>query len=88
LPGVEVENTPPHEAPVVFAWKSFFWLVVDPLNEPGLRVYRSTDAATWAVQPLKLLDGRGKRVDDGNGGSHPDVVNEFPLGRLAQMDPL
>jgi len=77
LAGVEVEDTPAHEAPVVFEWKSFFWLVVDPLNEQGLRVYRSTDAATWTVQPNKLLEGKGKRTDDGNGGSHPDVVHHM-----------
>jgi len=35
LPGVEVEDTPAHEAPNVFEWKGFFWLIVDPLSEQG-----------------------------------------------------
>jgi len=40
----------------------------------GLRAYRSTDAATWTVQPKLLLSGKGGRADDGNAGSHCDVV--------------
>lgn len=60
----------------MFEWKGFFWLVVDPLNEQGLRAYRSTDASTWTPQPKLLLAGKGERQDDGNGGSHADVVRK------------
>ena len=50
--------------------------MVDPLNEQGLRAYRSTDASTWTPQPKLLLAGKGVRQDDGNGGSHADVVRK------------
>lgn len=75
LDGLEVDDTPAHEAPNVFEWKGFYWLIVDPLNEHGLRVYRSKNASPpWQTQPQLLLSGKGKRIDDGNGGSHCDVV--------------
>jgi hypothetical protein len=74
--GVEVEDTPAHEAPNVFEWKGYFWLIVDPLVEEGLRVYKSKTASPpWLTQPQLLLSGKdGMRTDDGNGGSHCDVV--------------
>ena len=38
----------PHEAPNVFYWKSKWWLLVDPLDEPGIWAFSSaTGAAPW-----------------------------------------
>ena len=60
---------------MVFHWKGFFWLVVDPPAEEGLRAFRSRDASTWTEQTRLLLSGKeGQRLDDGAAASHADVV--------------
>ena len=64
---------------VVFAWKGFFWLVVDPLREEGLLVYRSKNAADWTAQPGFLLAGKGRRRDDNAAASHADVRTSFTI---------
>jgi hypothetical protein len=64
---------------VVFAWKDFFWLVVDPLREEGLLVYRSKNAADWTAQPGFLLAGKGRRRDDNAAASHADVRTSFTI---------
>ncbi len=60
------------EGPKVFAWKGFYWMVVD--NWAGLGVYRSTDLTRWEKQPDRLLETPGTGPEDGSIGGHPDVV--------------
>jgi hypothetical protein len=61
----------PHEGPNVFFWKGVYWMITDPWQ--GLGVYRSDDAESWTRQE-NILDRPGARRDDGNIGSHADVL--------------
>jgi sucrose-6-phosphate hydrolase SacC (GH32 family) len=74
LEPVEISG-PAHEAPVVFAWRGWYWLIVDPCTDryDGLWVYRSADAAHWTRCP-DILDTPGIRPDDNDIGRHADVV--------------
>ena len=60
-----------HEGPNVFAWRGAYWMVTDVWR--GLAVYRSPDCDQWTRQGL-ILDGSGRRPDDGAMGRHADVV--------------
>jgi hypothetical protein len=60
-----------HEAPNVFFWKDYYWLLGD--TGRGIPVYRSADGNQWESQGLILIDP-GQRVDDGWYGQHPDIV--------------
>ncbi|HXC94600.1 MAG TPA: hypothetical protein VNU92_02820 [Edaphobacter sp.] len=60
------------EGPVVFQWKSSYWLIEDAWD--GLGVFRSTDLANWERQPDYLLRQPGTQPTDGAKGQHPDVV--------------
>ena len=61
----------PHEGPNVFFWKGTYWMITDPWQ--GLGVYRSEDAEHWSRQ-ANILDRPGTRKDDGNIGSHADIL--------------
>jgi hypothetical protein len=37
----------------VFAWKGSWWLLVDPLEEPGIWAFRSEDGAAPWVRRLR-----------------------------------
>lgn len=64
-----------HEAPVVFNWKGYYWMLVDPcsLSYSGLRIYRSEDGTKWEPNN-DLLNTVGVREDDLDQGRHSDVV--------------
>lgn len=62
------------EAPLVFFWQGYFWLINDLLGNNGLGVYRSLDADTWERQPQNLLDRPGQGRDDQNAGHHAEIV--------------
>ena len=65
---------PPHEAPNVFSWKGFYWLLVDPMHSPGIIVLRSTDASNWVRQKEPILHFGGVRPMDSTDGNHVDVI--------------
>jgi hypothetical protein len=60
------------EGPKVFRWKDAWWMVADAWK--GLIVLRSDDAATWTLQPARLLEQPGTQATDTGMGQHPDVV--------------
>ncbi len=59
------------EAPKVFQFKGYYWLLTDEWR--GLRLFRSSDLETWEPQGLILSD-KGTRPDDCINGGHCDVV--------------
>lgn len=62
------------EAPLVFFWQGYYWLINDLLGNNGLGVYKSADALTWIRQPQNLLDVAGTGRDDQNAGHHAEVI--------------
>lgn len=68
--GIAIDDCP-HEAPFVFSFKGYYWLLTDQWS--GLGVYRSADANSWEKQGV-ILRSPGKRKDDGVRASHPCVV--------------
>lgn len=60
-----------HEAPNVFYWKDYYWLLGD--TGKGIPVYRSVDGDAWIAQGLIMVDP-GQREDDGWYGQHPDII--------------
>ncbi|MBC7418637.1 MAG: glycosyl hydrolase [Pedobacter sp.] len=70
IPGTTV-NDVQHEAPYVFKYKEFYWLLTDQWN--GLGVYRSKDPDHWGKQDV-ILGKNGIRKDDNVRASHPGVV--------------
>lgn len=61
----------PHEAPFVFFYKNYYWMLIDQWS--GLGVYRSKDTDQWEKQTV-ILDKKGIRKEDNVRGSHPGVV--------------
>lgn len=59
------------EAPIVFEWASYYWLLTDSWD--GISVYRSTDGHEWDTQDNNLVDEAGQREGDDYEGGHPDV---------------
>ena len=70
IPGITI-NDHPHEAPFVFKYKKYYWLLTDQWD--GLGVYRSLDTDHWEKQGV-ILGKKGKRKDDNVRASHPGVV--------------
>jgi len=68
---------PAHEAPVVFKWKGYYWMFVDPRDHGfvGITAYRSADATHWEKNN-ELLNTPGLRPDEFDQGRHADVVIE------------
>ncbi len=60
-----------HEGPNVFFWQGSYWMITDTWQ--GLGVYRSRDAEQWTRQ-ANILQGGGRRADDGTQGQHADVL--------------
>lgn len=60
-----------HEAPFVFKYKDYYWLLTDQWN--GLGVYRSSDSDKWEKQGI-ILGKKGTRKEDNVRASHPGVV--------------
>ena len=69
----EVKNRH-HEAPIVFKWKGFYWMITDPTYESytGLDVFISSDATHWTFNNT-ILNEPGIRPDDIDQGRHADV---------------
>ena len=65
-----------HEAPFVFRWKDRYWLIVDALNNNGLRIYQSPNGIDhWTVNNTVLSGAEpGRRNKDNSGAYHPDIV--------------
>jgi len=53
------------EAPYVFRWKGWFWLITDPHR--GLFEYRSKDANHWKFQGTILRKGGTRKLDNSMG---------------------
>lgn len=70
VPGVTIDDVP-HEAPFVFFYKQYYWMLIDQWT--GLGVYRSKDADKWEKQGVILQKG-GTRKEDNVRASHPCVV--------------
>lgn len=62
---------PPHEAPVVFEWRGYYWLLADSWD--GLSVWRSRDGESWTRREGRLLQEPGSRAGDDWYGGHPDA---------------
>ncbi|SJN34428.1 hypothetical protein [Sphingobacterium sp. JB170] len=60
------------EGPKVFAWKDFYWMVVDTWK--GLAIYRSQDMNDWTRQTELILSDPGTGRDDQVIGGHADVL--------------
>ena len=60
-----------HEAPNVFYWKNYYWLLGD--TGTGIPVYRSEYGDLWEGLGLIMVNP-GLRDDDGWYGQHPDIV--------------
>lgn len=63
-----------HEGPVVFYWRTKYWMIVDEcsLGYVGLHCYESDDCATWKRNST-ILNTPGNREDDNDQGRHCDV---------------
>ena len=70
VPGTAIDDVP-HEAPFVFYYKKYYWMLTDQWN--GFGVYRSEDTERWKKQGVILGKG-GLRKDDNVRASHPGVV--------------
>lgn len=68
--GVTIDDVP-HEAPFVFFYKQYYWMLIDQWT--GLGVYRSKDTDKWEKQGVILQKG-GTRNEDNVRASHPCVV--------------
>lgn len=60
-----------HEAPYVFEFDGFYWMLTDP--HQGLGVLRSEDGLTWTPQS-NILKEPGKSKMDGTRARHPSVA--------------
>lgn len=60
-----------HEAPLVFKYKNYYWLLTDQWD--GLGVYRSDDSDSWKKKGV-ILEEKGNRTYDNVRASHPEVV--------------
>lgn len=70
VPGTVI-NDCGHEAPLVFKYRDYYWLMTDQWN--GLGVYRSDDTEKWEKKGV-ILGKPGTRKEDGVRASHPEVV--------------
>ncbi|MBN1128507.1 MAG: hypothetical protein JXA71_05950 [Chitinispirillaceae bacterium] len=65
------------EAPYVFFWKNYYWIIWDPTSSDGnagLVVKRSSDGRSWATQ-ANILGGEGTRPGEGGvDGKHCSVA--------------
>lgn len=59
------------EAPYVFKWKGFFWMLTDP--HQGLAVFKSKDGVTWDLQG-RILEEPGSGAMDATLARHPSVT--------------
>ena len=59
------------EAPYVFQFGGFFWMLTDPHD--GLAVFRSDDGITWQQKP-RLLREPGRGPEDHTRARHPSVA--------------
>lgn len=59
------------EAPYVFRFKDYWWMLTDP--HKGLAVFRSRDAITWDLQE-RILEEPGTRPQDHTLARHPSVA--------------
>jgi hypothetical protein len=72
---VQVTPDGSQEAPFVFRWKSAWWLIVDYVNNRGLRIYRSDNGIDgWKLNNTVLAAADGKRPKDNAVGHHPGIV--------------
>ncbi len=69
LPQVTGDQT--HEGPVLFHWKNAFWMLTDDWK--GLGVYASENGIDYKRNG-RILEGKGKRPDDGDQGRHAGVM--------------
>jgi len=60
------------EAPYVFYWKNYYWLLTDPSGK-GISVYRSDDCINWSFKG-NILDVPGRQKTDANNGHHPSIA--------------
>lgn len=90
--GVPAGVNPPCEAPKVFRFGGYYWMLTDPARGTGLCVYRSDDLRNWKEQG-RILTDKSKRRDDGPSACHGDVVvvgdkaYVFYATHPGQMDP-
>lgn len=70
-PGAAALTDRPQEAPIVFRWRNYYWMLTD--TGRGLGVYQSADAQVW-VRQQNILTTPGTRPDDESVGHHADVV--------------
>ncbi|MEM9479066.1 MAG: family 43 glycosylhydrolase, partial [Verrucomicrobiota bacterium] len=68
---VNVKGIGYQEAPYVFAFGDWYWMLTDP--HKGLSVFRSKDAITWKNMGLILADP-GKGAQDATLARHPSVA--------------
>ena len=65
------------EAPYVFYWKNYYWIIWDPTSSDGnagLVVKRSADGRSWTTQ-ANILNGEGTRSGEGGvDGKHCSVA--------------
>jgi hypothetical protein len=62
------------EGPWVIRWKDAWWMISDPLRQPGLRVYKSDNGIdNWTFNNA-ILQQPGRRPDDQRPGAHPAVI--------------
>lgn len=59
------------EAPYVFKWKDYFWMLTDP--HKGLGVFQSVDGITWKLNG-RILAEPGTGPQDHTLARHPSVV--------------
>lgn len=62
------------EGPWVIRWKDAWWMISDPLRQPGLRVYKSENGVDGWVFNNAILQQPGHRPDDQRPGAHPAVI--------------
>ena len=67
----EVAGDQEHEGPVVFYWKDQYWMLTDDWK--GLGVYTSENGIDYKRNG-RILEGKGKRTDDGDQGRHAGVM--------------
>ncbi|MCD7937538.1 MAG: glycosyl hydrolase [Tannerellaceae bacterium] len=70
VPGVVIGDCG-HEAPLVFEYKGYYWLLTDQWE--GFGVYRSEDTETWEKTGV-ILGNRGTRKEDNVRASHPGIA--------------
>lgn len=70
VPGNVVDDVG-HEAPLVFSFKGYYWLLTDQWE--GLGVYRSKDTDNWEKMGV-ILGEPGTRKEDNVRASHPGVA--------------